>query len=81
MLKLMAPSVDVRADPALVEEVRQLVVARNERRAAPAARSRSTSSRRSSASCESSRTSASSPGPSGGHAVTLAPARCLTPGV
>jgi hypothetical protein len=31
MQKLMAPKIDVRADPELVEEVRQLVVARNER--------------------------------------------------
>lgn len=32
MRKLLAPKVDVTADPELVEEVRQLVVARNERR-------------------------------------------------
>ena len=32
MEKLMAPKVDVAADPELVEEVRQLVVARNARR-------------------------------------------------
>ena len=32
MQKLLAPRVDVSADPELVEEVRQLVVARNERR-------------------------------------------------
>ena len=29
MRKINAPTVDVRADPALVEEVRQLVIARN----------------------------------------------------
>ncbi len=32
MQKLMAPQIDLSADPELAEEVRQLVVARNERR-------------------------------------------------